>query len=57
MLPTLVTRLRVYNDTHPEPKWIRLRLALHSGEVGYDTHGITSAAALIRGSGCATPRR
>jgi tetratricopeptide (TPR) repeat protein len=46
-LPMLVTRLRVHNDTHPAPQRIRLRLALHAGEVNYDTHGITSAA-LIR---------
>lgn len=47
VLPTLVTRLRVHNDTHPESRQIRLRLALHAGEVSYDTYGITSAA-LIR---------
>lgn len=46
-LPTLVTRLRVHNDTHPDPQRIRLRLALHAGEVNHDTHGITSSA-LIR---------
>ncbi|NBH07454.1 NB-ARC domain-containing protein [Amycolatopsis sp. SID8362] len=47
VLPTLVTRLRVHNDTHPDPQRLRLRVALHAGEVGYDTHGISSAA-LIR---------
>ncbi|MBE8522016.1 ATP-binding protein [Amycolatopsis sp. H6(2020)] len=46
-LPTLVTRLRVHNDTHPDPQRIRIRLALHAGEVSHDTHGITSTA-LIR---------
>ncbi|MEA5367156.1 tetratricopeptide repeat protein [Amycolatopsis sp., V23-08] len=46
-LPALVTRLRVHNDTHPEPQRLRLRVALHAGEVSYDTHGISSAA-LIR---------
>ncbi|MDX3192613.1 tetratricopeptide repeat protein [Streptomyces sp. MN03-5084-2B] len=46
-LPALVTRLRVHNDTHPDPQRLRLRVALHAGEVGYDTHGISSAA-LIR---------
>lgn len=43
-LPALVTRLRVHNDTHPESQRIRLRVALHAGEVGYDTHGVTSAS-------------
>ncbi|MBE1493211.1 tetratricopeptide (TPR) repeat protein [Amycolatopsis lexingtonensis] len=46
-LPTLVMRLRVHNDTHPEAQRIRLRLALHAGEVGYDIHGVSSAS-LIR---------
>jgi tetratricopeptide (TPR) repeat protein len=47
VLPVLVTRLRVHNDTHPDAQRLRLRVALHAGEVGYDTHGISSAA-LIR---------
>ncbi|UOZ03306.1 tetratricopeptide repeat protein [Amycolatopsis sp. WQ 127309] len=47
VLPALVRRLRVHNDTHPDPQRLRLRVALHAGEVGYDTHGISSAA-LIR---------
>ncbi|WP_410617384.1 ATP-binding protein [Amycolatopsis sp. lyj-109] len=47
VLPMLVTRLRVHNDTHPDAQRLRLRVALHAGEVGYDTHGISSAA-LIR---------
>ncbi|WP_230862817.1 ATP-binding protein [Amycolatopsis camponoti] len=46
-LPALVTRLRVHNDTHPGPQLLRLRVALHAGEVSYDSHGISSAA-LIR---------
>ncbi|RSN60553.1 hypothetical protein DMH01_14705 [Amycolatopsis sp. WAC 04182] len=43
-LPALVTRLRVHNDTHPEARRIRLRVALHAGEVGYDTHGVMSSS-------------
>ncbi|WP_410600992.1 NB-ARC domain-containing protein [Amycolatopsis sp. lyj-90] len=43
-LPALVTRLRVHNDTHPEPQRIRLRIAFHAGEVGYDEHGVTSSS-------------
>lgn len=43
-LPALVTRLRVHNDTHPEAQRIRLRVALHAGEVGYDEHGVTSSS-------------
>ncbi|WP_229907736.1 ATP-binding protein [Amycolatopsis oliviviridis] len=44
VLPKVVTRLRVHNDTHPEAQRIRLRLALHAGEVGYDEHGVTSSS-------------
>ncbi|MET8848651.1 tetratricopeptide repeat protein [Amycolatopsis sp. NPDC004625] len=47
VLPVLVIRLRVHNDTYPEAQRLRLRVALHAGEVRYDTHGISSAA-LIR---------
>jgi hypothetical protein len=45
-LPTLVTQLRVHNETHPEAQRIRLRVALHAGEVGYDAHGVTSASVI-----------
>lgn len=40
----LVTALRVHNDTQPDPQRIRLRMALHAGEVNYDDHGVTSAS-------------
>ncbi|MFJ8914620.1 ATP-binding protein [Amycolatopsis sp. NPDC102389] len=43
-LPALVIRLRVHNETHPEAQRIRLRVALHAGEVGYDAHGVTSSS-------------
>jgi hypothetical protein len=40
----LVTALRAHNDGHPEPERIRLRMALHAGEVHYDQHGVTAVA-------------
>ena len=40
----LVTALRAHNGTHPGPERIRLRMALHAGEVRYDEHGVTAAA-------------
>ncbi|HEV3289197.1 MAG TPA: AAA family ATPase [Streptosporangiaceae bacterium] len=40
----LVTALRAHNDAHPGPERIRLRMALHAGEVYYDEHGVTAAA-------------
>ncbi|WP_328608439.1 tetratricopeptide repeat protein [Amycolatopsis sp. NBC_00345] len=42
--PLLVTALRVHNDTHPDAQRIRLRMALHAGEVHYDEHGVTSSS-------------
>ena len=40
----LVAGLRAHNGTHPGPEQIRLRLALHAGEVRYDAHGVTSTS-------------
>ena len=40
----LVSALRRHNDAHPDPERIRLRLALHAGEVNYDEHGATAAS-------------
>ena len=40
----LVTALHAHNDTHSGPEQIRLRMALHAGEVHYDQHGVTAAA-------------
>ncbi len=54
-LPTLVTRLRVHNDTHPETQRIRLRIALHAGEVGYDEHGVTSSSLTLAFRLCDAP--
>ncbi len=40
----LVTALRAHNGAHPGAERIRLRMALHAGEVRYDEHGVTAAA-------------
>jgi tetratricopeptide (TPR) repeat protein len=40
----LVRALHAHNDAHPAPERIRLRMALHAGEVHYDEHGVTAAA-------------
>ena len=42
--PALVTALRAHNSRHPGPERIRLRMALHAGEVHYDQHGVTAVA-------------
>lgn len=44
-LPTaLVARLQEHNATHRSEEQIRLRMALHAGEVEFDAHGTTSTA-------------
>jgi tetratricopeptide (TPR) repeat protein len=40
----LVMALRAHNGAHPGPERIRLRMALHAGEVRYDKHGATAAS-------------
>ena len=40
----LADALRVHNSAHPDPERIRLRMALHAGEVNFDEHGVTSAS-------------
>lgn len=40
----LHTLLREYNDGHPAEEQIRLRLALHAGEIQYDDHGVAGRA-------------
>jgi hypothetical protein len=40
----LVTALRGHNGAHLGPEQIRLRMALHAGEVRYDRHGVTGMA-------------
>jgi tetratricopeptide (TPR) repeat protein len=42
--PALVTALRAHNGAHPGPERIRMRMALHAGEVRYDEHGVTAAS-------------
>jgi hypothetical protein len=40
----LVMALRAHNASHPHEERIRLRVALHAGEVHYDEHGVTAAS-------------
>ena len=40
----LVEGLREHNSTHPAPEQIRLRMALHAGELHYDDHGVTGVS-------------
>jgi hypothetical protein len=40
----LVSALRAHNDSHPPEERIRLRMALHAGEVNYDEHGVTATS-------------
>ena len=43
----LVAALRAHNGAHPGPERIRLRMALHAGEVRYDGYGVTAAAVTL----------
>jgi tetratricopeptide (TPR) repeat protein len=38
----LAQALHEHNAAHPAPEQIRLRMALHAGEVYYDEHGVTA---------------
>ena len=38
----IVKALRRHNSTHPSEEQIRLRMALHAGEINYDQHGVTA---------------
>jgi hypothetical protein len=40
----MVSGLCGHNGAHPGPERIRLRMALHAGEVCYDEHGVTGAS-------------
>jgi len=40
----MVKALHEHNDRHPPEERIRLRMALHAGEVNYDDHGVTSTS-------------
>ncbi|WP_409496564.1 hypothetical protein [Amycolatopsis sp. cmx-11-12] len=55
VLPALVMRLRVHNDSRPEMQRIRLRVALHAGEVVYDDHGVTSSSLTLAFRLCDAP--
>lgn len=41
---TLVEALVGHNRIHPVEEQIRLRLALHAGEINYDDHGVTGSS-------------
>lgn len=40
----LADALTRHNRTHPAKERIRLRLALHAGEINYDEHGVTASS-------------
>lgn len=40
----LVTALHIHNANHVNREQIRLRMALHAGELNYDQHGVTAAS-------------
>lgn len=40
----VVAAVAEHNRTHPSEERIRLRMALHAGEVAYDEHGVAAAA-------------
>jgi tetratricopeptide (TPR) repeat protein len=42
--PVLAAKLRGHNDVHPGTQRIRMRMALHAGEVRYDGYGVTGAS-------------
>jgi hypothetical protein len=46
LLGPLADELAAHNGVHPPPERIRLRLALHAGEVSYDDHGVTGSSIL-----------
>jgi len=45
--PALVAALQAHNEAHLGPERIRLRMALHAGEVRYDDHGATGGAVIL----------
>ena len=44
LLGCLADELAAHNGVHPPEEHIRLRLALHAGEVSYDDHGVTGSS-------------
>ncbi|MEU8632903.1 hypothetical protein AB0C38_12095 [Amycolatopsis sp. NPDC048633] len=46
LLEALTDELVAHNIAHLPPERIRLRLALHAGEVSYDDHGVTGSSIL-----------
>ncbi|MGW5722433.1 hypothetical protein ACWEVP_40115 [Amycolatopsis sp. NPDC003865] len=46
LVPVLADELAAHNKAHRSPEQIRLRLALHAGEVSYDDHGVIGSSIL-----------
>ncbi len=46
LLGALADELAAHNNAHPPLERIRLRLALHAGEVSYDDHGVIGSSIL-----------
>ncbi|WIY03062.1 hypothetical protein QRX60_04125 [Amycolatopsis mongoliensis] len=46
LVPALADELAAHNKVHRPPEQIRLRLALHAGEVSYDDHGAIGSSIL-----------
>src|SRR5208337_1655264 len=42
--PALIAALKNHNGEHPGQQPVRLRMALHAGEVTYDEHGVTGTS-------------
>jgi hypothetical protein len=48
LLPyTLLNALRTHNNAHQDAEKIRLRMAIHAGEINYDEHGVTSSSIIF----------
>ncbi|MFD1047614.1 hypothetical protein ACFQ1S_19775, partial [Kibdelosporangium lantanae] len=43
----LASVLRTHNAEHPAEEQIRLRMALHAGEIQYDAHGVIGRAVIL----------
>jgi hypothetical protein len=44
LVELLLSALKAHNRTRPGQERIRLRMALHAGEINYDEHGVTGAS-------------
>jgi effector-associated domain 2 (EAD2)-containing protein len=55
LLRALLAALRAHNETHDPEERIRLRMALHAGEVAYDDHGVNGPAIIHASRLCDAP--